>query len=45
MVIHILKNGQIEKDISGHVVKMDDAPGVYRLFDAINGGKIKIIVR
>lgn len=41
MIIHIMKDGTIKKDITGHVVKMEDAPGVYQLFDAINSGKIK----
>ena len=33
---HILKNGTILTDISGHVVKMEDVRGVYDLMDRIN---------
>lgn len=31
MVYHVLANGVITKDITGHVVKVKDAEAVYRL--------------
>lgn len=35
-VIHILKDGSIVKDITGHVVRMEDAGPLYDLIDSIN---------
>lgn len=35
-VINILKDGTIVKDLTGHIVKMDDVPAVYQLIDTIN---------
>jgi hypothetical protein len=35
-VIHILKDGSIVEDITGHVVQVEDAEAVYRLIDSIN---------
>ena len=35
-VRHILKDGSEIHDITGHVVKMDDAQVVYALMDRIN---------
>ena len=35
-VIHILKDGSVLKDITGHVVKMEDASPLYQLIDKIN---------
>lgn len=35
-VIHILKDGSIVKDITGHVVRMEDAEPLYQLIDTIN---------
>ena len=35
MVKHILKNGEEVKDISGHVIKKDDAPCLYELIKII----------
>ena len=35
-VIHILKDGSIVKDITGHVVRMEDAGPLYDLIDRIN---------
>ena len=35
-VIHILKDGSIVKDITGHVVRMEDAGPLYQLIDSIN---------
>lgn len=44
-VIHILKDGSIVKDITGHVVRMEDASPLYQLIDKINreGSQKKII--
>lgn len=41
MVKHILKDGTVLKDITDHVVKVEDAEAVYVLMDKINdkGGK------
>lgn len=36
MVRHILKDGTVLDDITGHVVKMEDARMVYELLDKIN---------
>ena len=36
MVIHILSDGKIVKDITGHVVKVSDAQTVYTLIETIN---------
>lgn len=43
MVYHILKDGSIVKDITGHVVRIEDAGPLYELIDSINrkGSKIK----
>lgn len=35
-VIHILKDGTRLDDISGHVVRMEDAEELYRLIDSIS---------
>lgn len=35
-VVHILKDGSIVEDITGHVVQVEDAEAVYRLIDSIN---------
>ena len=36
MVRHILKDGTVLTDITGHVVKMEDAEAVYLLMDKMN---------
>lgn len=36
MVYHILADGTTVTDITGHIVKMEDAPAVYELMDSIN---------
>lgn len=36
MVIHVLRDGTVLDDITGHVVKMEDARMVYELLDKIN---------
>ena len=40
-VIHILKDGSIVEDITGHVVKMEDAESLYQLIDSINRKGLK----
>ena len=35
-VVHILKDGSVVKDITGHVVRMEDAGPLYDLIDRIN---------
>ena len=42
-VIHILKNGSTVKDITGHVIKMEDAKTLYQLIDGINRSGFKTI--
>ena len=44
-VIHILKDGSVVEDITGHVVRMEDALPLYQLIDNINrkGSKRKNI--
>jgi hypothetical protein len=38
MITHVLKDGTIKKDITGHVVKMKDCKALYQLLDNINRG-------
>jgi hypothetical protein len=40
-VIHILKDGSVVKDITGHVVRVEDAGPLYQLIDSINRGAKK----
>ena len=35
-VIHILKDGSIVEDITGHIVRIEDARPLYQLIDIIN---------
>lgn len=35
MVYHVLANGTIKKDITGHVVKVKDAEAIYELLNTI----------
>lgn len=35
-VVHILKDGSMVKDITGRVVRVEDAGPLYRLIDNIN---------
>ena len=46
-VVHILKDGSIKNDITGHVVRMEDAGTLYQLFNSINrkGSKKKTVHR
>lgn len=36
MIVHVLKDGTVLEDITGHVVRVEDAEPVYKLMDAIN---------
>ena len=36
-VYHILKDGSVKTDITGHVVRMEDAEPLYRLLESFNG--------
>ena len=42
-VVHILKNGSILNDITGHVVKIEDAKSAYQLLDNINRNGFKTV--
>ena len=33
MITHILKNGTVLEDITGHVIKQDDVPMVYQIIE------------
>lgn len=35
-VIHILRDGTVVEDITGHVVRLEDAGPLYDLIDSIN---------
>lgn len=35
-VVHILKDGSRLKDITGHIVRLEDAGTLYQLIDRIN---------
>lgn len=37
MIYHVLANGTITKDITGHIVKVKDAEAVYNLMSKISG--------
>lgn len=39
MIIHILKDGTRLEDISGHIVRIQEAETVYKLMDSINSGR------
>ena len=36
MVVHILRNGNVVEDITGHIVRIEDAMPLYQLIDTIN---------
>lgn len=42
-VVHILKDGSIVGDITGHVVRVEDAGPLYQLIDSINRGSKRIV--
>ena len=35
-VFHILKDGSVKTDITGHIVRMEDAEPLYRLLDSFS---------
>jgi len=39
MVYHALKDGSVTKDITGHVVKVDDAKPLYNLMKTMQSNK------
>lgn len=41
MVYHILKDGTVKTDLTGHIVKVKDVPQVYDLIAAIEKLPIK----
>jgi hypothetical protein len=41
MITHILKDGTVLKDITGHVVKKEDVPMAYELIDQMNEKRSK----
>ena len=36
MIRHILKDGTVLTDITGHVVKVEDVPMAYQIMDELN---------
>lgn len=40
-ITHILKDGTVLKDITGHVVKKEDATSVYNIIDRMNAERSK----
>lgn len=40
-IVHILKDGSVVKDITGHIVREEDAAPLYELIDNINREKLK----
>nr|DAO53816.1 MAG TPA: hypothetical protein [Caudoviricetes sp.] len=38
-VTHVLKNGTILQDITGHIVKVNDARSIYQLISKLNERK------
>lgn len=40
-VIHILKDGSVVNDITGHVVRIEDAEPLYHLMDSINQQRVR----
>ena len=41
-VVHILKDGSIVGDITGHIVRVEDAGPLYSLISSINGSEKKL---
>lgn len=39
MVKHILKDGTVLKDITGHIVKKEDVPAAYTLIEQLRKGR------
>jgi hypothetical protein len=41
MIRHILKDGTVLRDITGHVVKKEDVPQAYALIDKMNDERMR----
>jgi hypothetical protein len=41
MIRHILKDGTVLTDITGHVVKIEDAKVAYQIMDELNEERMK----
>lgn len=41
-IVHILKDGSIVKDITGHVVRMGDVKPLYQFIDTLNQNGVKV---
>lgn len=41
MVYHVMKNGEVKTDITGHVVKIEHAEQAYRLINDLENRSIK----
>ena len=41
MVYHVMKDGSVKTDITGHVVKIKDAEPLYQLMANMSGSTIK----
>lgn len=41
MVKHVLKDGTVLEDITGHVVKKEDVKGIYAIIDEINQKRVR----
>ena len=41
MIKHVLKDGTVTDDISGHVISKADAPIIYELIDQMNAEREK----
>lgn len=41
MIRHILKDGTVLTDISGHIVKMEDAEIAYQIMDELNEERMR----
>lgn len=41
MVYHVMRDGSVKTDITGHIVRIKDAEPVYRLLDSINEKRVK----
>lgn len=45
MIYHVLKDGTITNDISGHIVKITEARNIYNLMTEINTTKREETIR
>ena len=39
MIINVLKNGEVVKDLTGHIVKREEAPEVYAILERVKKGE------